>query len=404
MLHVPFRPIANRSALTISLFVTTAIASQAQRVELVPVPVPTFEGVESALQEELVSARANLDRAVADETTETVALANAFGLMGTLYLAVSQNPAALACLSNATRMAPEDARWHMALGASLLVDNERAQAVGAFQSALRLTPDDPVVHLRLGQLLAGEPETVGQSIVHLRAARAGLVDNLPILTSLGKALAQTGQHQAALEPFDKALELDPDDREALNYRARARSQTGNDAGAVEDLRHLVSTNPENRQARLDLAAILTRQGNFPEAEIQLEAALELELRPRARVLALFNLAGLRQHVGDNDGAITRYQEVLALAPDFPDAHFNLGVGLARAGRLEAAADHFERVTLATPGNASGWMALAKALISADRTDDAIAAVERGLEEGPAGGMRDNDAEQLRQLLGTLRVP
>ena len=62
-----------------------------------------------------------------------------------------------------------------------------------------------------------------------------------------------------------------------------------------------------------------------------QAALDEALRTYAAcVPAIVNAGNLLLEDGDVDGAIARFEAAIALDPDYPEAHHNLGVAYRRA--------------------------------------------------------------------------
>jgi tetratricopeptide (TPR) repeat protein len=52
-------------------------------------------------------------------------------------------------------------------------------------------------------------------------------------------------------------------------------------------------------------------------------------------------AVLSQMPGRQSEAISHFEAALRIRPDYPDAHFNLGMALANAGRYTEAIQHLE---------------------------------------------------------------
>jgi tetratricopeptide (TPR) repeat protein len=76
-----------------------------------------------------------------------------------------------------------------------------------------------------------------------------------------------------------------------------------------------------------------------------QAALDEALRTfPACVPAIVNTGNLLLEDGDIDGAIARFEAAIALDPDFPEAHHNLGVAYRRAGRRSDAVRELRRAT------------------------------------------------------------
>jgi tetratricopeptide (TPR) repeat protein len=75
------------------------------------------------------------------------------------------------------------------------------------------------------------------------------------------------------------------------------------------------------------------------------AAVEEALRTFAAcVPAIVNAGNLLLEAGDVPGAIARFEAAIALDPDYPEAHHNLGVAYRRAGRRSDAVRELRRAT------------------------------------------------------------
>jgi SAM-dependent methyltransferase len=75
--------------------------------------------------------------------------------------------------------------------------------------------------------------------------------------------------------------------------------------------------------------------------------------------------------GRLDAAIEGYRQVLRRAPDFPEAHNNLGVALKAAGRAEQAAASYRKALRLRPGYAAAHANLASALTERGQTQEAL---------------------------------
>jgi Flp pilus assembly protein TadD len=69
------------------------------------------------------------------------------------------------------------------------------------------------------------------------------VNQLPLTQdcfAIGITLSRQGNYQRAIESFDQALQLNPDDAEVYGYRCVARHKLGNQQGAIADCRHAIA--------------------------------------------------------------------------------------------------------------------------------------------------------------------
>ncbi|HJW24555.1 MAG TPA: tetratricopeptide repeat protein [Rhodocyclaceae bacterium] len=128
---------------------------------------------------------------------------------------------------------------------------------------------------------------------------------------LGAALWMQGQTEAALEPMVKAVDLMPDDREALCNLGAALDELGHPEEAEAMYRRVLSMDPHHADALNNLGDNLRLRHRFDEAMPLLLHALDVR-------------------------------------PDFPEAHNNLGCTLHTTGDLPAARRHLERALLLRP--------------------------------------------------------
>lgn len=90
-----------------------------------------------------------------------------------------------------------------------------------------------------------------------------------------------------------------------------------------------------------LALVALARGDRAGAQAQLDAALSTFA---GCVPAIVNAGNLLLEEGDLDGAIARFEAAIALDPDYPEAHHNLGVAFRRAGRRSDAVRELRRAT------------------------------------------------------------
>ena len=229
-----------------------------------------------------------------------------------------------------------------------LVENASAetcrQGVAAFEEAVRSEPDYAPAHAGLAWALGGlhaqevhlgkeqSKALLDRSIEEARRALA-LDPRLPMAYRvLGSCLGRLGDHAAAQQALQKAVELDPAD-----YRALA---TLGDSYAYLD-------DPESRS----------------QARSQLKRALELH--PRFW-WANYRMAVLALNEGDLKGAVFHADRARQLEPTADYAHLVSALSLLWLGDLSASAQRLEEGLRQVPN--SGLLQLTRALCDATRGD------------------------------------
>jgi tetratricopeptide (TPR) repeat protein len=136
-------------------------------------------------------------------------------------------------------------------------------------------------------------------------------------------------------------------------------------------------NPHDAKARVDLGAILTRQGKYREARAELERAY-----PRVEELPEANYAlGLcLMHDGEPERGRGLVERALALSPKFGYGEPSLRLGDFHASRQEwgAAAERYRQATGIYGSSVEGWSKLGQALCALERRDEARDALREAL--------------------------
>jgi tetratricopeptide (TPR) repeat protein len=105
----------------------------------------------------------------------------------------------------ALKFAPDDLHLHMALADTLYHAHRYNQSIGELESALQISPDDPLIYANMAAAYAQlhrRPETLR----YIDAAERESPDQSAVLIATGDALMTLGDHEAAMEHFNRALE------------------------------------------------------------------------------------------------------------------------------------------------------------------------------------------------------
>jgi tetratricopeptide (TPR) repeat protein len=180
-------------------------------------------------------------------------------------------------------------------------------AVKLLEQAVEARPNDATAHLWLGRAYGR------------RAERANW------FSALGLA-------KKTVRSFERAVELDGDNREALedllDYYTSAPGIVGGGLDKAEAI--------AGRIAKLNAAAgerawaaILKQREKYAEAEKRLEKAIKLEPENVGHVLSL---AAFKAQRGWYEASDELYTKALRMAPDSPEVWFSRAKELVRAGR------------------------------------------------------------------------
>ena len=195
----------------------------------------------------------------------------------------------------------------------LLRQHAYAEALQAAESGLVKNPADVMLNSMKAQALAGSERFKEARLVLRATARSNNTSAEPYIV-LGDLLTRRGEYLAALQEYEKALEISPHDERAMNNFASLNAEFGFDMERSASLAaRLHAKNPRDplvadtlgwtlfRQGKLEQALPLLRQGgaampNNPNIHYHLGAALMMsgqhdagirELRSALRISGSF---------------------------------------------------------------------------------------------------------------------
>jgi tetratricopeptide (TPR) repeat protein len=203
-------------------------------------------------------------------------------------------------------------------------------------------------------------------------------------TLFSRALIVTGHNHVALACLAQEFEAGGDLHRALTFYRRAAAINPADAAVYG----------------YDMARLHAELGELAKARELYEKSIAL--RP-GYVDAHVNLAGVLSQQGDHDGATKEYERALALDANHPLANYNFGVELARNGHAAEALRHLERAAKLLPDQPEVFLAYGLALSDTRRREEALAPLRRAMELAREDGREDLAAEvaqRLRQFSAT----
>jgi Flp pilus assembly protein TadD len=147
-----------------------------------------------------------------------------------IYLQQSKLAEAASAFSGAVKSKPDYAQAHYALGTVLQQQARLDEAIAAFRQALRYSPQAPEVHNNLGTALRQKGDMEAARVEFQEAARLNKkksdMQAAVFAANTGRARLKEGKLDAAIERFEAAIKLYPDDPKVHYDLARALLQKG----------------------------------------------------------------------------------------------------------------------------------------------------------------------------------
>lgn len=219
------------------------------------------------------------------------------------------------------------------------------------RSILAQDPESWMGNNNLGIELAKNPADSAGAIFHYEQALRSKPDYAPAHNNLAIELAKIpGRLPEAITHYEEALRIDPGYALAHQNLANALAKTpGRLPEAVAHYEQALRMRPDDAEVHGSLAVALGKlPGRQPEALAHFERSLQIDPHDPVTHYNLANL--LMQSPGRLQDALAQYLQALRINPDFEEAHYNLAVAYARAGNIDNAIAHFERVLELDPAN------------------------------------------------------
>lgn len=329
-----------------------------------------------------------------------------------LYNDAGRPEAAVSAYQDAMRIDEGSATAAFELGETLVAREQFEEAERALSRAVRLDPENVDARLALADLYRGPLGDRQRAAAEYRQALASGVDNLADLEKIGDAALEAGDVRQAIDAFNRAVELEPNnplfhlklgrayfaaDRPGpaaeqansalalsgdLGQQAEIQSllgdvarQRGDTPGATAAYSQALQLNPNLLAAQLGLGLVAVGQGNWGVATGYFRTAVGLP-GGESDATSQFWYAEALLRQGDLPGATAAYNRAIALRNDFPAAYLGLAQVRYAQGGPNAASEALAIVDTAIDQKADFAEALlfqGKLLQELGRTNEAEAA-------------------------------
>ena len=201
----------------------------------------------------------------------------------------NDNEAAEAAWRRALELDPRNAETLFHLGNLHSERNEADAAVAAYEKALQIAPGTPSLLINLGlQLERGgrlnEAERCYRDVLVTRTTQ------IEALANLADLLFRQGRYGEALEQYDRLVERVPDaPAEVWNNRGVCQKYTWNNSAAIQSFQRALELEPESPQVLANLGFAEYERGRYEVSRLLLEKAQKLDparLQIRAHLLDL----------------------------------------------------------------------------------------------------------------------
>ncbi|GAB4367401.1 MAG: hypothetical protein Kow0042_08000 [Calditrichia bacterium] len=254
-------------------------------------------------------------------------------------------------------------------------------AITLFEKAVNQDPTYALAHAGLGEAyLLKYKETKEIHWVDLAKRfcyRAEELDGslAPVRVNLGLIHTETGDYEAALRDYQKAMELDPANADAYRGRAKAYMALGMLEEAEATYRKAIEMKPDFWSGYNELGRFYFQQGRYEEAVNQFQRVVELTPR---NVKGYINLGSAYFYLNRRIEAIQAFTKAQEIKPRY-SIYSNLATLYYYEGKYREAARMYEKALDLQDGDYKVWDYLAVAYErTKDEKDKAVMATKQAI--------------------------
>lgn len=202
-----------------------------------------------------------------------------------------------------------------------------------------------------------------------------------IYTALGVAYLQQGQTRAAVQEFNKAIEIDSRAADAHSALGLAYQQLNQPELAAKAFREALDISPHAPGILNNYGAFLLSQGKYGEAEKALRQALADPLYPTPQ-FAYLNLAKVHAARGDQQQARADLNRALEIQPNFAPALLQLAILDYAEGNLPAAESEVELALAQMPTDLDARLLAGQVARDRKRYEEARRHFQQVIDQAP----------------------
>jgi tetratricopeptide (TPR) repeat protein len=253
-------------------------------------------------------------------------------------------------------------------------------AIAHYQKAIAFQHDFVAAHWNLGSILQEQGDSEAGLSHQLQA-----LEIKPDLLNpqqhyqMGRGFMQSGNLDAAIACYQRALQQKSDYLEAIADLGTIYGRQGNLAASVQYWQKLIGINPAISEAHYNLGITFCRQERLEAAINCFENAINLQPSLAA---AHYSLGDILLRFGNLDAAISRLQVAIDLHPNYAQAYNSLGLAFSKKLQLEQSVAMYERAIAIAPDLAEAHCNLGDVLLQQEKLDEAISACREAIALKP----------------------
>ncbi|MET0034017.1 MAG: TIGR01627 domain-containing protein [Limnospira maxima] len=192
---------------------------------------------------------------------------------------------AVACYSECLKIHPNSAWLYYSLGDALAEQGDLEAAVQYLQKAIELKPDCYKFYNSLGWVLMQQKKFDDALNCYNQAIKLNSkvvdaykdgVKSARLYNLLGQCFYNLGKAEQSIDPYKKAIDIDPLKCTYCRDLAVALAQIGDFDSSLENFEKAIRLSPIQKRYYMERSSVFMKIGNFEQAQTDLEIVLKLE--------------------------------------------------------------------------------------------------------------------------------
>ncbi len=297
------------------------------------------------------------------------------------------------------KIEPDNVDDHLLLGRLYRFDNDSEKAETELKTAVKLDPTSEEAITTLAMLYTDEGDT--QRALQVLGSVPDAGRSAKLYAALGATYEQRKDYKGAIDAYQRAIQLDRDNLDAIRGLAENYLNDGQFDKALEQYKVIADANPEDAQTYLRMSEIYRRQGKYDDALDSLKKAQAMV--PDALEVP-YNIAVVYEAQGRYDDAIRILQDLLKKTEKADNSYSqadrnNRGIFIERLGMIyrdqenyPAAVDAFRKMIPLGDDNAkTAYQEIIDSYRDAKEWTQATATAKEAVQKMP-------DDRELRMVL------
>jgi tetratricopeptide (TPR) repeat protein/S1-C subfamily serine protease len=303
-------------------------------------------------------------------------------------------PEAITALQQAVQSQPDFVPAWDKLSAGYRKSNQLDKALAAINQAIRLQPNNPNLY--------NEKYGVLRDLKRYREAAAAINKAIELspraafYNNRGNVRYELGDKQGAIQDYNQAIKINPNDALAYNNRGIVRNELGDKQGAIQDCNQAIKINPNDALAYNNRGIVRNDLGDKPGAIDDFNLAIKFNPN---YALAYNNRGVVRFQLGDKQGAIQDYNQAIKINPNLALAYTNRGIVRSELGDKPGAIDDYNLAIKINPNLANAYIVRGIVRFQLGDKQGAIQDYNQAIKINPNETLAYNNRGNVRDKLG-----